>query len=109
MSDRPGGENSNRRALPETKKNEEIPFDLPRSEILRERARKYVAERQVEAATLSGPNTRASAPSSATECSGGQEGAVSRFRAEATKVAILGSEDSSEVVDLITIHNVGDS
>jgi hypothetical protein len=84
-------------------------YDMQRSEILQERARKFIAERKKE---LSGSSCMAENAASGTHdqpLDSGTFGAVSRYRVHQAKVTCLSTGEYSEAVELGTLRNVGDS
>ncbi len=84
-------------------------YDMQRSEILQERARKFIAERRKELSESSSTADNATSGLHDPSLDSGTFGAVSRYRVHQTKVTCLNTGDYSEAVELGSIRSVGDS
>jgi hypothetical protein len=84
-------------------------YDMQRSEILQERARKFIAERRKEQSESSSTADNATSGLQDQSLDSGTFGAVSRYRVHQTKVTCLNTGDYSEAVELGSIRSVGDS
>jgi metal-responsive CopG/Arc/MetJ family transcriptional regulator len=98
-------------SMTETSAGASSSYDMQRSEILQERARKFIAERKKE---RSGEASVCTVEITASETHDqplgtGTFGAVSRYQTHQTRVTCLNTGESSEAVELGTLRNVGDS
>ncbi len=83
-------------------------YDMQRSEILQERARKFIAERRKELSESSCTAENAASGLQDQSLDSGTFGAVSRYRVHQTKVTCLNTGDYSEAVELGSLRSVGD-
>jgi hypothetical protein len=84
-------------------------YDMQRSEILQERARKFIAERKKELSESSSMAENAASGLQDHSLVSGTFGAVSRYRVHQTKVICLNTGEYSEAVELGSLRSVGDS